>query len=158
MATFEERVYSLGVAALAEQERQVSEVRGRGSAILAAGAVVPSLLAHAAFRAGHPHGWLERVAAYVGVAAGAGVLLCVVMLLRPRELGFSVKAGDTYKELFKQGTLEQPAVDLVLADAFDERRAENAEVVDRLTFWFACSLGALVLETVGLALAAALGS
>lgn len=151
-------MYSLGVEALAEQERQVSEVRGRGSAILAAGAVVPSLLAHAVFRAGHPGGALEVAAAYSGVAGAIAVLVCVIMLLRPRELGFSVSAGDTYKALFKQGTLEQPAVDLVLADAFDERRAQNALVVDRLTFWFACSLAALVIETAGLALSAALAS
>jgi hypothetical protein len=45
-----------------------------------------------------------------------------------------------------------------LADAFDERRAENTTVVDTLTRWFAGSLAALVIETLGLALAAALAS
>jgi hypothetical protein len=93
MADFEERIYALGVDALAEQERQVSEVRGRASAILAAGAVVPSLLAHAVFRHNHPHGALEILAAYLGVAGAIGVLVCTVNLLRPRELGFSIKAA-----------------------------------------------------------------
>jgi hypothetical protein len=37
VATFEERIYSLGVDTLAEQERQVAEVRGRASVLLAAG-------------------------------------------------------------------------------------------------------------------------
>lgn len=158
MAEFEDRIYSLGVEALAEQERQVSEVRGRASAILAAGAVVPSLLAHAVFRGNHPHGALETLTAYLGVAGGIGVLVCTVNLLRPRRLGFSVKAGETYRELFKNGILEQPGIDLALADAFDDRRTENTAVVDMLTRWFAGSLAALVIETLGLALAAALAS
>jgi len=54
--------------------------------------------------------------------------------------------------------LEQPGIDLALADAFDERRSSNAVVVDTLTRWFAGSLAALVAETLGLALAAALAS
>ena len=45
MATFEERIYELGSAALADQERQVSDARGRGTPILASGAVIASLLA-----------------------------------------------------------------------------------------------------------------
>ncbi|MGH2870526.1 MAG: hypothetical protein ACRDNK_23520 [Solirubrobacteraceae bacterium] len=158
MADFEERIYTLGVEALAEQERQVSEVRGRASAILAAGAVVPSLLAHAVFRHNYPHGPPQIVAAYLGVAGAVGVLVCTVNLLRPRELGFSIKASQAYQELFKNEVLEQPGIDLALADAFDERRVENTAVVDKLTQWFAGSLVALVIETLGLALAAALAS
>ena len=42
MASFEERIYELGVAALADQERQVAEVRGRGATLLAAGAALGS--------------------------------------------------------------------------------------------------------------------
>jgi hypothetical protein len=158
VAEFEERIYSLGIAALAEQERQVSEVRGRAAAILAAGAVVPSLLAHAVFRGIHPHGSLEVFAAYIGLAAAIGVLVCTVELLRPRELGFSIKAGAAYQWLFSQDILEQPGIDLTLADAFDGRRSKNVTVVDTLTRWFAGSLVALVVETLGLALAAALAS
>lgn len=158
MAEFEERIYQLGVDALAEQERQVSEVRSRASAILAAAAVVPSLLAHTVFRHGHPHGFVEVFLTYLGVFGAAIVLVCTVNLLRPRKLGFSVKAEETYRQLFSQGITDQPGVDLVLAEAFDERRKENAVVVDRLTGWFAGSLVALVIETLGLALAAALAS
>jgi hypothetical protein len=85
VADFEERIYSLGVEALAEQERQVSEVRGRASAILAAAAVVPSLLAHAVFHDNHPHGVVEVFGAYRGIAGAIGVLVCTVNLLRPRS-------------------------------------------------------------------------
>ncbi len=49
MASFEERIYELGAEALGEQERQVAEVRGRGATLLAAGAVIASLLATPVF-------------------------------------------------------------------------------------------------------------
>jgi hypothetical protein len=158
MATFEERIYSLGVDALAEQERQVAEVRGRASVLLAAGAVVPSLLAKSVFHGGHPEGFLEIAAATVGLLGAAGVLAFAVLLLRPYELGFSMKAGETYRELWKLDVLEQPMIDLALAEALDERRDENAKSVNRLVLWLALALGSLVLETAGLALAAALAS
>ena len=158
MATFEERIYSLGVDALSEQERQVAEVRGRASVLLAAGAVVPSLLAKTVFHGSHPHGFGEVLAAYAGLLGAAGVLIFTVLLLRPYELGFSMKAGETYRELWKQDILEQPMIDIALAEALDERRHENAKTVKRLVRWLALALGSLVLETAGLALAAALTS
>ena len=158
MATFEERIYSLGVDALAEQERQVAEVRGRVSVLLAAAAVVPSLLARSVFHGDHPEGFLEIAAAVVGLAGAAGVLVFAVLLLRPYALGFSMKAGETYRELWNRQILEQPMIDLALAEALDERRQENAETVRRLVRWLALSLGSLVVETAGLALAAALTS
>jgi hypothetical protein len=158
MATFEERIYELGSGALADQERQVSEARGRGTPILAAGAVIASLLAKPVFHGSHPHGWPEVSATAVGLFGCGGVLLFVVLLLRPSELGFSVKAGATYRALWEQGILEQPMVDLALAEAFEERREENSAVVKRLVLFLALALGSLVLETAGLAIAAALSS
>jgi hypothetical protein len=124
---------------------------------LAAGAVIASLLAHPVFHARHPHGWLEVSAAVVGLAGCGGVLLFVVLLLRPYELGFSVKAGATYR-CWEQGILEQPMVDLALADAFEQRRDENIPAVKRLVLFLALALGSLVIETAGLAIAAALSS
>jgi hypothetical protein len=108
MASFEERIYELGTEALAEQERQVVETRGRGTASIAAGAVIASLLAKPVFHGGHPHGFFEIAAAAAGLLGCSGVLLFVVLLLRPRELGFSVKAGATYRSLWEQGITEQP--------------------------------------------------
>jgi hypothetical protein len=49
-------------------------------------------------------------------------------------------------------------VDLALADAFEEERETNLEIVRRLTLLLGLALGALVLETAGLAAAAALAS
>ena len=158
MASFEERIYELGAEALAEQERQVVETRGRGAAILATGAVIASLLAKPVFHGGHPHGGLEVVATILGLLGSAGVLIFVVFLLRPRVLGFSGKAGATYRSLWEQGGTEQPTVDIALAEAFEERREENRPTVERFTLFLALALGSLILETAGLALAAALSS
>jgi hypothetical protein len=158
VASFEERIYELGSEALAERERQVAEVRGRGATLLAAGAVIASLLAKPVFDGDHPHGFAEIAATAVGVLGSSGVLVFVVLLLRPYELGFSVKAGETYRALWEEGILEQPMVDIALAEAFDERRNGNAVVVRRLVSFLAVTLVAVVVETAGLATAAALAS
>lgn len=158
MASFQERIYELGSAALADQERQVAEVRGRGATLLAAGAVIASLLARPVFHGPHPNGLWEIAGTVLGLLGCAGVLLFVVLLLRPYRLGFSVKAGATYRALWDQGILEQPMVDIALAEAFEERREENAKVVKRLVWFLALALASLLLETIGLATAAALSS
>jgi hypothetical protein len=158
MTSFEERIYELGTEALAEQERQLGETRGRGAALLAAGAVIASLLAKPVFHHGHPHGGLEIGATAAGLLGCASVLVFVVLLLRPRELGFSVKSGATYRSLWEQGITEQPMVDIALAEAFEERRERNRPTVERFTLFLALLLASVVLETAGLALAAALSS
>jgi hypothetical protein len=158
MASFEERIYQLGLEALAEQERQVAEVRSRGSTLLAAGAVIASLLAKPVFHGGHPDDALETFTTVSGLLGAGGLLLVVVLLLRPYELGFSVNAPATYRALWEKGILEQPMVDLALADAFEEQRETNLRAVRRLVWLLGMALGALVLETAGLAAAAALAS
>lgn len=158
MPGFEERIYELGTSALAEQERQVAELRSRASVLVAAGAVIPSLLAKAVFHGNHPAGVGEIAAAVVGLAGAVGVLAFAVLLLRPYELGFSVKPGATYRELWNLDVLEQPMVDLALAEAFEERRDQNAQVVRQLLLWLVLALVSVVVETVGLAVAAALAS
>jgi hypothetical protein len=60
--------------------------------------------------------------------------------------------------LWEKEILEQPMVDLALADAFEEQREENAKAVRRLVWFLGLALAALVLETAGLAAAAALAS
>ncbi len=158
MASFEERIYQLGLEALAEQERQVAEVRSRGSTLLAAGAVIASLLAKPVFHGGHPDGVMETLATFIGVLGAGGLLLFVVLLLRPYELGFTVKAPATYRALWEKGMLEQPMVDIALAEAFEEQRATNSKAVERLAWLLGVALAALVLETAGFAAAAALAS
>ncbi|MGH2832564.1 MAG: hypothetical protein ACRDK2_07285 [Solirubrobacteraceae bacterium] len=158
MASFEERIYELGSEALADQERQVAEVRGRGATLVAASAVISSLLAKPVFHTDHPDGFWQIAGTAVGLLGCAGVLLFVVLLLRPYELGFSVRAGATYRALWDRGSVGQPMVDFALAELFEERRDDNAEIVDRLGWLLALALASLLLETIGLAFAAALRS
>lgn len=158
MASFEERIYQLGADSLSKQERQVAEVRTRGSTLLAAGAVIASLLAKPAFSGGHPSGAWQTLAAILGLVGAGGLLVCVVLLLRPYALGFSVNPQATYRALWEQEILEQPMVDLALADAFEERWEKNKRTVGRLVWLLGLALAALVLETAGLAAAAALAS
>ena len=49
-------------------------------------------------------------------------------------------------------------VDIALAEAFEQRRKENAVIVGRLMLLLGLILVALVMETAGLATAAALAS
>jgi hypothetical protein len=156
MASFEERIYQLGAEALAEQERQVSEIRTRGAALLAAGAVIASLLAKPVFQMGHPKRGVEVLATVSGLIGAAGLLVFVVLLLRPYALAFCVSAPATLRGLWDQGIHQQPMVDLALADAFEKRREANTRIVRRLVVLLRLALAALVLETAGLGVAAAL--
>jgi hypothetical protein len=158
VASFEERIYELGLEALREQERQAAEVRGRGAALLAAGAVIASLLAGPVFSDEHPYGVAEIAATGIGLVGSAGVLVMVVLILRPYELGFSVRPGATYRALWDQDILDQPMVDLALAEAFEERRDGNARVLGRLVRYLTGALASLVIQTAGLSTAAALAS
>jgi hypothetical protein len=158
VASFEERVYQLGLEELAEQERQVAEVRGRAPALLAAGAVVPSLLAGAVFHGHHPHGLGEVLCTGLGLLGAAVLLVATGMLLWPRELAFSVDARATYQALWDQQILEQPMLDLVLADTFHDRREDNVAVVTKMKTLLGVAVMALVVEAAGFAAAAALAS
>jgi hypothetical protein len=154
MASVEERMYQLGAEALAEQERSVAQLRSRPPAMLAAGAVVPSLLAHAVFAGPHPRGW-EVVFVGLGVLA---LLVATLLMMLPYEMGFSLDASFTYQWLFSEGVVEQPGVDYVLADALHDRRLANQTVVDKLTRYLTAAVVALAVEAAGFAIAAALAS
>jgi hypothetical protein len=157
-ASFEERVFQLGVDELTEQERQVAEIRGRAPALLAAGAVVPSLLAHAVFHGHHPHGFTEVLCTALGLLGAAVLLVATGMLLWPRELAFSVNARATYQALWDERILEQPMLDLVLADTFHDRREDNMAVVTKMKALLGLAVMALAVEAAGFAAAAALAS
>ena len=157
MASVEERMYQLGAEELAEQERSVAQLRSRPPAMLAAGAVVPSLLAHAVFAGPHPRG-VEIVFTGLGILGGIVLLVATLLMLLPYEMGFSLDAAFTYQWLFSEGILEQPGVDYVLADALHERRVENRKVVDKLTRYLTAAVVALAVEAASFSVAAALAS
>ena len=157
MTGVEQRMYELGVEELAEQERAVAQLRSRPPAMLAAGAVVPSLLAHAVFGGPHPRGW-EVVFTALGILGGIALLGATLLMMLPYEMGFSLDPTFTYQWLFNEGILEQPGVDYVLADALHERRSRNKTVVDKLIRLLTVAVVGLAVEAAGFALAAALAS
>lgn len=106
----------------------------------------------------HPRGFEEVLCTVVVVIGAAILLVAALMLLWPRELGFSVNTRATYQELWDQQVLEQPLLDLTLADAFHDRREANKEVVTDLTALLALAVIALAVEAAGFAAAAALAS
>jgi hypothetical protein len=158
MASLEERIYELGAEALAEQERLVVETRARGATIIAAAVVIASLLAGPVFRRGQLVSATETAATVVGLAGCAGVLVCVALLLRPRDLGFSVKPIATYRSLWDRGITDPSDADIVLAESLEERKENNRPTVERLALLLALALASLMFETVGLALAATISS
>src|SRR5918999_1239332 len=102
------------IKAFAGDDYETPVLEPQALALLAAGAVIASLLATPVFDGEHPHGFAEISATAIGLLGSTGVLLFVVLLLRPYELGFSVKAGVTYRALWEQAILDQPWVDLAL--------------------------------------------
>jgi hypothetical protein len=158
VARLEERIYDLARDSLAEQERQVNEIRSRGATLLAAAAVVASLFARSVLDGLSEGGWVFNAVALVGVLGAAGALASTVLLLRPSRAAFSVTAGESYRAVWDRGITDQPQVDLTLAHLFEERRGNTATVVARLERTLDVGLGALVLETAGLAIAAGVAS
>jgi hypothetical protein len=156
VVAFEERVYELAVGALADQEREVGDIRARASTLIAAAAVTASLLARPVFGGAHPNGVAEVASVVVGVFGAAGALVFAVLLLRPNEIAFSLHAAAIYRALWEQQIVDQPLIDLALAETLEERRAENTLVVTTLVRYLRFGLAALVAETVGLATAAGL--
>lgn len=158
MPDISERILEVAKDALSEQERQVSEMRTRGAAVLAAGGVVGGLLGKEAFVGGHPTGAAEWISTGIGLAAAVGLLISAVGLFVLRRLAFSVDAIATYTQLFAAGITTQPRVDLELADLLARTRAENERPLGSLRICLDVSLGCLTLLSAALATAAALAS
>lgn len=157
--TSSETFYDLAIRALEEQEREVSGLRTRTGTLVAAAAVAATLLVRFVFAGSHPDGWLEWSATGVGLAALAVVLLASVYLLRSHDLSFGIDAAASHMELEALGTLESDdatEAHLHLTYTLSSIRAENGLTVKHLKTAFACALGGLLVETLGLGLGAAL--
>lgn len=61
MPEIAERMFELAKDALAEQERQVSEIRTRSTAVVGIAGVLGGLLGQQVFADGHPSGSIERL-------------------------------------------------------------------------------------------------
>jgi hypothetical protein len=153
-----QRMFELAKDALAEQERQLSEMRTRSTAVVGLAGVIGGLLGKEVFTGNHPAGALEWAVTAMGLLAAAILLLSAMRVFALRRLGFSLDAEASYAWLFSHGITTQPAVDLELVERFSRTRAENQKIIRKLERWFATALVALIVMTIGLATAAALTS
>lgn len=155
------RLYELALRALDEQDRHVSDLRGRLAPILAAGGVGLTLLTPPAFAEAHPSGALELVAAIAGLVGAVVLVLASAYVLHPRALAFSIYARDALDAI----RVRDAAV-LTDDDRFHEttigaltrRRRGNEPIVGRLRVACSIALFGLLVELGGLSLAAALAS
>jgi hypothetical protein len=132
--TLEEVTYDAGRAALAEQEAFVAGIRQRTGTLLAAHALVASLLGGASVGAGGIGPWelLALIVLLLGLGLGA-------VLLGPWPLRFAVDARDLYRELRAQaavGTGVEPNAWLVGAgfgyQALRDRNAPRVRLMSHL--------------------------
>jgi hypothetical protein len=153
-----EILYEVALRALDDQEREVAGLRSRGSTLLATATVVATLLANAAFghaRAGRP---LALTATVVGMFGVAAVLGSVVFLLRSHTMRFSLDAEDLGPPPGDGPTpmgwdAETLREDLAVVMTRFYRR--NAPRIDALRIALSVALTSLVVEVLGLGLAAA---
>ncbi len=155
------RLYELALRALDEQDRQVSDVRGRLAPVLAAGGVGLTLLTRPVFTGSHPSGTTEVAATAIGLVGAVVLVLACAYLRQPREIGFSLNPPAAYLALNARGpeTLENDELFYeTMISTLTRRRAVNQPIVDRLHTAFSIALLGLLAELAGLALAAALAS
>jgi hypothetical protein len=158
MPEIAERMLELAKEALAEQERQVADMRTRTATVLGAGGVIGGLLGPEAFAGPHPvTGW-DWTALVVGLGGEGGLVGFNLLVFSLRSLAFSMNATATYTWLYNNGLTAQPVVDLELADRLVTTRGENDEAVTAMRWWFRGALGSLVVMTAALAVAATLAS
>jgi hypothetical protein len=153
------RIYDLALRSLDEQERQLGELRSRVAPVVAAAGLGITLLARSVFAGSHPRGTWEVIAATVGFAGAATLVVASGHLLRSRPMAFSVDAIAALKVARDADALDDGhKFDEAMARALADRRAGNAPIVKRLHNAFSIALSGLVAELVGLSAAAALAS
>jgi hypothetical protein len=74
MPEIAERMFELARDALAEQERHVSEMRTRSTAVVGIGGVIGGLLGKEVFTGSHPADFVEWLAAGIGLLSAAVLL------------------------------------------------------------------------------------
>ncbi len=154
-STAGETFYDLALRALDEQQSEVAGLRTRAGTILAAAAIVATLLARPVFTEPVPDSPLFRLAAGTGVAGLVVVLAASVELLRTHTVGFAADVRELYATTRDDVDIE--AVFAALALTLERRRRRNAPTVERLRAACGVTLAGLVLATSGFGVAAAIG-
>jgi hypothetical protein len=142
-------IFDLALRSLDQQERELGELRARTNTVIAAAAVITSLLGAATIDREGVSGW--AVVALI-VFAGTGALSLFV--LWPRTLRFAFDARHTYQELYPLAE-DVPQAQLRVAYSARDRYVENKAVIDGLEFAFQAAVVCLGAQTLLWALALA---
>jgi hypothetical protein len=155
--TLEEITYEAGRHALAEQESVVAGIRQRTGALLAAHALVASLLGGSALSGGPP-----GLPSYVALGLLVAGLVTAALLLAPWPLVFALNARELYDTLHSHASESpdaEPAAWMVLAGfTYDRLRRRNAAAVRRLARLSGLLAALLVVETASWLLSLAVES
>jgi hypothetical protein len=155
--TLEEIAYEAGRHALAEQESVVAGIRQRTGTLLAAHALVASLLGGPALSDGAP-----GFTGYVALALHVVGLVVAALLLAPWSLDFALDARELYDRLSTHASAPAGAdsPDWLAAAGFSYEtvRRRNAVAVRRLSRLSAVLAALLVMETAAWLVAAGVHS
>lgn len=158
--SLEQLALDLARDALAEQSAEVVEIRSRAAPVLAGAAAAAGLLAKSAFsESAHGNGRpiVQSAAAVIGAVAALVVLVCAVLVLVSRRLGFSVDAGAFYASATKDAN-DPAALCRRLMSSYRTQRAENEPTVQQMRLAITTAVVALGIEVAGFAIAVALAS
>jgi hypothetical protein len=146
--------------ALSEQRVEVAEIRLRAGPVLAGAAAAAGLLAKSAFSEsanGNSRPIAQSAAAAIGVAAALLVLVCAVLVLVSRRLGFSVDAGAFFASAAKEAN-DPAALCRRLISSYRMQRAKNEPAVHQMRLAITAAVVALGVEVAGFVIAVALAS
>ena len=135
-------VYELALRSLDQQERELGELRARTNTVLAAAALITSLLGTAAIR---ESGLSESaIVALVVFGVTGGVSL---FILWPRTIRFAFDARGTYNELY--ASIDNVAeAQLRVAFGAHDRYLENKTIIDGLEVAFQCAVFTLGIQAL----------
>ncbi len=150
MATPYERLYEIALGAIDEQRRQISDARSGIPAVGAAAAVIGALT-KTAFNA---PGTANTVFAALGAFGIGIVLVCGVQTLRtPDRLALSFNA-EALREATTSMLDNSDVFHSAVARLINDRQHRNEGGVRRIKRWYAGALAGLILEAIGLVVAA----
>jgi hypothetical protein len=140
MARLEQEAYRLAAKALAQQERELTELRARTGTLFTASSFITSFAGGRALSGGGLDVWVVLAV----IAFGISLVLSIYVLLPKEELAFALEGAVVYEALYEVRDDEEE-VDWGLASALEAARHANHPIVRRIMRAF---------ETAGIALLA----
>jgi hypothetical protein len=148
--TVEEVAYEASLRAIDRQYASLTDLRARSATLLAAAALVASVIGPDAIRAsgGSISGWTV-----VGMAALVVVMTLILAILWPRSFTFRLSADVILDEHADKSGADISALLAFIARSQDRHHQANERVLDELRLCARAASVAVVVETLALLLA-----